>query len=85
MLNVTLVLPQVRAERFQHAINHAVKWKDVGLYYPINNITYRIIVTNSEGTPSDEPVSESDFGGISPLYASYDTLLTNVVYVTLTL
>lgn len=85
MLHVTLVLPQVRAERFQHAINHTVKWKDVGLYYLINNMTYRIIITNSEGTSSDEPVSESDLGGISSLYASFDTLRTNVIYVTLTL
>jgi len=59
--------------------------KDVGLYYLVNNMTYRIIITNSEGTPSDEAVSESDLGGISPLRASFDTLLANVVYVTLTL
>jgi hypothetical protein len=39
MLYVTLALPQVRGERFerfQHAIHHTVKWKDVGLYYLIN-------------------------------------------------
>jgi hypothetical protein len=65
MLHVMLALPRVRAERFQHAINHTVKWKDVGLYYLINNITHWIIITNSEGTYIDEPVSESDLGGIS--------------------
>lgn len=80
-----LALPQVRAERFQHAINDTVKWKDVGLYHLTNNMTHWIITTNSEGTSSNEPVSESDLGGIGSLYASFNTLLTNVVYVTLTL
>ena len=37
MLHVTMALPQVRAERFQHAINHTVEWKDVGLNYLTNN------------------------------------------------
>ena len=43
MLHIMLALPQVRAERFLHAINHTVKWKDVGLYYLINNMTHWII------------------------------------------
>ena len=46
------------------------------------------MIKKSKGTSSNEPVSESDLDGLSSLYASYpsfNTLLKNVVYVTLTL